>query len=124
LLARFLGPTIKPVLYLEEIQTGSITTRLRSMLEGIDDDAIKGLDWKKFLGSYVVKGKKNMVEYLGRRATLESRADLLDLASVIHEAAAETGALSLPQYSPPPVLELASSLIGLSMATQPLLPGD
>ena len=51
-LAQTIGPQIKPILFLEDIRTGSPTTFLRSVLESFDDDGIKNLEWKKLVGSY------------------------------------------------------------------------
>jgi hypothetical protein len=69
-LAQTIGPQIKPVLFLEDIRTGSLTTFLRSALESFDDDAIKNLEWKKLVGSYLVKGKRVLVNYLKDRETM------------------------------------------------------
>jgi hypothetical protein len=66
-LAGTISPNLKPVLFLEDIRIGTLTTFLRSSLESIDDDAIKGLEWKKLIGAYLVKGKRAMVTFLALR---------------------------------------------------------
>jgi hypothetical protein len=119
-LAGAVDPSLKPVLFLENIQVGSLTTFLRSVLESVDDDAIKNLEWKKAIGSYLVKAKRVMVDFLKERETIEQGADLYDLQAVIARAAAETGAAARDDYRPPPVLKVANAVRLISDGTKPL----
>jgi hypothetical protein len=122
-LAQTVGPQLKPVLFLEDIRTGSLTTFLRSVLEGIDDDAIKNLEWKKLVGSYLVKGKRIMVNYLKDRETIQGSDEIYDLQRVIADAARETGAFGVvPKVLP--AKEVAESILLLSNGTLPLGPDD
>ena len=123
-LAGTVGPQITPILFLEDIRTGSLTTFLRSALEGLDDDALKGLEWKKLIGSYLVKGKRVMVNYLKNRETIQNSQEIYDLQTVIAEAAKETGALEVPGYKPLPAIEAARCVLLLSEGTTPLGPDD
>jgi hypothetical protein len=119
-LAGTFGVQIRPVLFLEDIQTGSLTTFLRSMLESVDDDGLKSLEWKKLVGSYLVKAKRVIVNYLKDRETIEGSEEINDLQRVIAEAAKEAGALEVPGYTPPPVIEIAQCVLLLSDGTAPL----
>jgi hypothetical protein len=121
-LAGTIGPRITPVLFLEDIQTGSLTTFLRSMLESVDDDALKGLEWKKLIGAYLVKGKRVMVNYL--KDTIQGSEEIYELQLVIADAAREAGALEVPGYKPLPAIEVAQSVLLLSEGTTPLAPDD
>lgn len=123
-LAQTIGPQIKPILFLEDIRTGSLTTFLRSVLESFDDDGIKNLEWKKLVGSYLVKGKRVMVNYLKDRETIQNSEEIYDLQRVIADAARETGTIELPGYKLLPAMEVAQSVLLLSEGTSPLGPGD
>src|ERR1039458_9261155 len=89
---------IGPFFFLENIQTGSLTTFLRSALESVDDDALKGLEWKKLVGAYLVRAKRIMVNYLKDRETIQGSPEIYDLQAVIADAAAQTGAVRVPEY--------------------------
>ncbi len=41
---------IEPILLLEDIESGSIKTWLKTQLETLDDEALKDLDWRKIIG--------------------------------------------------------------------------
>jgi hypothetical protein len=49
---------------LKDVEVGSIKAMIITLLNTIDDDALKSLDWKKIVGSYLVKGKKYLLQYL------------------------------------------------------------
>jgi len=123
-LAGSISPRLKPVLFLEDIRTGSLTTFLRESLESIDDDALKALEWKKLVGAYLVKGKRMIVGYLKNRETIESKEEVYDLQAVITEAARQTGAAELPTYKPLPAGKVAGSVLLLSAASTALAPDD
>jgi hypothetical protein len=123
-LAQSLNPELKPVLYLENIEVGSLTTFLRSVLESFDDDAIKNLEWKKLVGAYLVKAKRRMVDYLKDRETIQNSQEIYDLQRVISDAAREARTVELPKYRTLPAGEVAQSLLLLSEGTTPLGPDD
>jgi hypothetical protein len=67
-LAQPLGASVRPVLLLQDIEAGSVKAWLRSAVESVDDESLKSGDYKRVIGTYLVKGKRRMVEYLnGRR---------------------------------------------------------
>jgi hypothetical protein len=119
-----ISPSIRPILLLEDIQTGSLTTFLRVALESIDNDGLKGLEWKKLVGAYLVKGKGLIVNYLKDRETIQSPEELYDLQKVIAAAARETGVVTISTYAPPSPIAIAKSVRLISEATRPLDPSD
>lgn len=123
-LAGTLGLRISPILFLEDIRTGSLTAFLRSALEGIDDDALKALEWKKLVGSYLVKGKRVLVDYLKNRETIQSGEEIRDLQAVIANAARETRAIEIVDYKALPAPQVAECIFLLSQSTLPLTEGD
>jgi len=63
-LARSIDTNIKPTILLQNIESGSVKTWLRTILTSVDNEALKSLDWKKFVGGYLVKGKEKVVEFI------------------------------------------------------------
>ena len=97
-LVQSIDSSIETVLVLEDIQEGSIRTWLRSILNVVDDDAIKTLDWRPLVGKYLVRSKYAVLRFLdddtGDRA-------LPDLREEIRRIAAETDVRHMPDYAPP-----------------------
>src|SRR2546422_288088 len=69
-LAASISIRVQPVLVLEDIEAGSVTAWLKYVLESVDDDALKNLEWKKIVGAYLVKGKRKLIEFIERRSTI------------------------------------------------------
>jgi hypothetical protein len=123
-LAASISIPVTPVLVLQDIEAGSLTTRLKYVLQSIDDDAIKNLDWKRAVGAYLVKGKKKLVEFLDNRETIRNANEIYELQGLLGEAAAEAGLTLISLNSPVPAPRVAEDVRSLSDATRPLLPGD
>ena len=49
---------------LSDITTGSLVGRLKNIVESLDDDALKKLDWKPLVGNYLVKAKYATASFL------------------------------------------------------------
>jgi hypothetical protein len=69
-LAGSVSTKIKPVQVLHEIEVGSLIAWVRTIIEQIDDEALKNLDWKPIVGQYLVKGKHKFLKWLGGKETL------------------------------------------------------
>lgn len=100
-LERSVGVSVTPTLLLEDIETGSLKTWLRNRLEEVPDDAVSELSWKKVVGSYLVKGKRRLMQALSDKPSIESREDIARIQSAVREVAEETGVTRLPVYTPP-----------------------
>jgi len=117
-LARSISTSIRPVLLLQEIEAGSIKAWLRSAIESTDDEALKAGDWKKVVGSYLVKGKKVLLKHLDGKPTLQSPAEVSALQRDLVTLAQDTDMLRIPGYAPIPTQRLVIDLekLGLSLA--------
>lgn len=120
LLVGSIDSQIKPVLLLEEVESGSIKIWLKQFLEAVDDGALKSLDWKPAVGKYLVKAKHRMIGYLEKHEGLESAEALHGLSSELHALARETDAKKLPAYRPSSPSDLAVSLKRISESLEPL----
>jgi len=109
---------------LEDIQIGSLRTVMKNVLTGIDDEALKNLEWKKMIGGFLVQGKHAVLHWIEKREQIESRKALEELAQKLRLLAEGTKILHLPHYSPPPLPLLIRDLAMISEATSYLGPND
>lgn len=120
-LVQLIDSSIETILVLEDIQTGSIRTWLRSGLDTIEDDALKTLDWKRLVGSYLVRAKYAIIRWIDDDSQPRS---LPDLRSEIQQIASETDVRHLPDYAPPSPSALITAVKGFQSVKDRLLPGD
>lgn len=123
-LLQSIHPSIRPTLLLHQIEAGSLRTWLVRALEMIEDDALKKLDWKAIVGSFLVKAKHKAIDYLNERPTIRSRDEILGLREELFALAQQTQVLQIPMYTPIPPLAVAESIRLLSDATASLQKGD
>ena len=123
-LSSSIATTIQSKLILQDIETGSIRARLRSILESIDDDGLKELDWKKLVGSYLVKGKYKILKFLEEKDKIDNRKQIEDLRDSLVNLAEEADIKRLPFYNPIPEARLLKDLQCLGNALVPLLETD
>jgi hypothetical protein len=115
---------VSPILMLEDIQIGSLRTVMKNVLTGIDDEALKNLEWKKMIGGFLVQGKHAVLQWIEQREQIESRKALEELAQKLRLLAEGTKILHLPHYSPPPLPLLIRDLAMIGEATRYLGPND
>lgn len=115
---------VSPVLLLEDIQVGSLITVIKNVLTGIEDEALKNLEWKKMIGGFLVQGKHTVLQWIERREQIESRQALDELAQRLQRLAEGTKVLHLPHYSPPALPLLIKDLALIGNATSQLGPND
>ena len=124
ILAQSICADIHPVLLLQEIETGSIKTKLASVLRAIDDSAIKGLKWKEIVGTFLVKGKYLLIEYLEDKETIDSINQIEEIQTKLIELAQETNILHIPSYSPVTPWNLLNAIQHICDSIRPLLSED
>lgn len=123
-LAASISAKLRPISVLGDIRTSSLIAKLRVLLESIDDEALRELDWKKLVGSYLVRGKKLLVEWLRKREQVETRSELEELRDKLLELARETNVLWIDIYEPIPVKVLVADLLKLERSFYPLQESD
>lgn len=97
-------------LVLDEVEAGSIKARLRDIVEGIPDEALKNSEWKKIIGHFLLKGKYIVLDWLKDRTEIASREDVRVLENKLQEAAEETDIKMLPAYAAPNAERLLSDI--------------
>lgn len=70
---------------LESVATGSIIAKLHTVLENIDDEALKELNIKKVIGAFLVKGKHELLKLLSEKEGIETTDDFDMITSSIEE---------------------------------------
>jgi hypothetical protein len=120
-LVKSIDNSIETVLVLEDIQQGSIKTWLRYALKLTNDDALKSLDWKKQVGTYLVKAKYAILRFTDDE-NMEN--NLPALREEVRQIAAETDVRHLPDYSPPSPKALISAVKDFQSVKDKLVDGD
>ena len=115
---------IEPILLLQEVKSGSIKTQLASVLRAVDDSALKELNWKKRIGSFLVKGKYRLIEYLEDKESVDSIEQIEEVQAGLVELAKETDVLQIPAYTPISLWNLLNLIQDISNAIRNLLPDD
>lgn len=109
--------SLVPVSILNDVQHSSLKMLLARALRGIPDEQISNLEWKKWAGNLLVKGKYKLLQHLD--------ADAPDIRRMLVELEPEYS--SLPQgligYTPPVVADVQSALDGVAKA-RATLPGQ
>jgi hypothetical protein len=99
-LIKSIHPKLSPVAMIEDVEIGSLKTFLVTVLESLDDDALKNLDWKPLVGQYLVKAKYYVLDFMNNRATITTRAEIESLEKKLLSLARETDVMRLPSYTP------------------------
>lgn len=111
---------IKSSMVLEDVEIGSLKVRLRNVLAGLEDDAVKSLDWKQQVGKYALKAKYKAIEWLDQKIENDKKPKIEDLSLKIKTLAEQTDVNYLPDYAPIKNSQLAQSLDTFQRAKQKL----
>lgn len=109
-----IGTEIEPITLLEDLQKGSIKGWFINALKSVSDEGLKELDWKKAVGSYLVKGKYLIIKFLEGKTEITSRKEVKDLEGELLELAKDTDVRRIPSYTPVPTAKLVASIKRLS----------
>jgi hypothetical protein len=117
------GGKIKTVMVLEDVEKGSLKAYLRTLLQNVDDEALKDLEWRKAVGAALVKAKYVALEYLDEdKDGAAGRVD--SLREDLRLIAQQTDVRHLPDYAPIHEGRLVAALDRIQDAKRTLSPGD
>lgn len=74
---------------LESIETGSLRTRLKTILMDIDDEDLKELNWKKIIGRFLVRAKYKIIDIIDKSETIKTKNDIKIVMNSINTIAQE-----------------------------------
>ncbi|HEY8965710.1 MAG TPA: hypothetical protein VIM58_04655 [Candidatus Methylacidiphilales bacterium] len=115
---------VDPTLVLEDIKAGSIRSVLATVLRSTNDEAIKNLDWKKLIGSYLLDSKYWLLKHLEDKPEIRTRAELLEITDKINDLAKGTDILRLPSYKAISSSKILDVTKYIAKSVEPLTPGD
>lgn len=110
ILGKSIDSSLETALIIEDLQKSSIRVFLKNIIRHVDDDALKNLDWKPLVGSFLVKGKYAVLRWLDQDADENSVPRLQDLTEELGKLAKRTDVRHLPDYPPPNPTRLVQSL--------------
>jgi len=105
-----INSNIKPIILLEDIETGSLKTWLKQRLEDIDDNDLKKLDWKRLVGTFLVKAKYIAIDFLGNRIKITDANEIIVLQKDIVTLAEQTDVKQMPFYNQIPARYLIQDI--------------
>jgi len=124
-LLRGFDVNLRSRLALERVEEGSLKILLRTVLQSLDDDALKSGDWKKILGNYLVSAKYLLLKYLEDKTAIDNDPEgLYRLSEEIQKEAEATNLKGIPVYSAPSRTLVVVEILEISVALQPLAAKD
>lgn len=124
LLAGIISEGTGTELVLEDIEASSLRAKLRSVIQGVPDEALKDGDWKKVLGHFLVKAKHALMKWLSDNPEITSIQQVRTLQGELEQLAQETGARHLPMYRPIDQRALLGKIAEIDRAVSYLDPRD
>ena len=88
--SRSIDRSLRPELLLESIEEGSLVAWFVTVLKAIPDEAIKELNWKKVIGTFLVAAKYRLLAWLGERESITDIAELEAVRNSIEELKQES----------------------------------
>jgi hypothetical protein len=119
-LIKSIDSKIEPVVMLENVETGSIKAWLSSVLKGLPDDAVKDLNWKKVVGTYLVKAKYIIINKIDGRTDITDANIIEELRAELVDEAKKTDIKMLPNYTPIQLPKLIENIDRINKALEPL----
>ena len=113
--------SIEPIVVLEDIESGSLKTFLKTALHSTDDQALKELDWKPAVGKYLVKAKYIILRWIDNG---DEKKDLQKLGQEIQRIAGDTDVRYIPAYAPVSSRALVRAIIDFEKVKDHLVSGD
>jgi hypothetical protein len=114
---------IKTLMVLEDVESGSLKIFLKTILQDLDDEALKAGHWKAAVGPALVRAKYVAIEYLNRDQN-QARVGVDPLRRELERIARQTDVRHLPDYAPIHEGRLVASLDKLQDAKRTLAPND
>lgn len=75
------------VIELQSVEIGSIKSKLRTILLKSDDEAIREFDWKKQVGSFLLKAKYKALKWLEDKDSIKDKDEILTLTGELNSLA-------------------------------------
>lgn len=124
LLIKSISSTIEPLILLEDIEKGSILTAFKVLLDNVDDEGLKNLEWKKIIGNFLVKGKYHLIDFMNKNTKISSKKEIETLQAELLALAEESDVKQLKVYTPLKENDIIAGLESFHNALLPLAEDD
>lgn len=109
---------IEPIILLEDVETGSLKTWLKTVLKNTPDEALSNLDWKPAVGQFLVKAKYIILNRLEGKTLITDAQLIEDIQYEILNAAEETKVKAMPNYHPIQTKKLLTGIDDINKSLQ------
>lgn len=115
-LAGMLGADVRTALVLQDVAAESLTSRLRSVVEAVPDEALKDGEIKKLIGHFLLRGKHKIIDWCDKKESITGREEVKQLQTDLECLARETDIKLLPAYAPMDATSLLADIAAVNDA--------
>lgn len=123
-LAKSIDAHVESSCVLEKVEASSIKAFIRSLMNSVDDSALRSGEWKQILGSFLVKAKHLILASVGDAKSIAEPGLLDRIQMGVLQEAERTMVRGLPGYVPIPRATLAVQIAAITNSMTPLLQQD
>ncbi len=116
-LAAVLSTKVRTSLVLQDVEAGSLKSKLQTIIEEVPDDALKQGETKKIVGHFLHKAKHKILDWCADRKEIKTREEVKQLEADIHQLAENSDIKLIPAYAP---VETATLLSDINVVRQAL----
>jgi len=109
-LAAVLSTKVRTTLVLQDVETSSLKSKLKTYVEEIPDEALKHGETKIIIGHFLLKAKHRILNWCSDRKEIKSRDEVKQLETDIHNLAEQSDIKLLPAYAPVETASLLSDI--------------
>jgi hypothetical protein len=109
-LAAVLSTKVRTTLVLQDVETSSLKSKLKTVIEELPDEALKHGETKKIIGHFLLKAKHNILNWCSERKEIKNREEVKQLETDIHNLAELSDIKLLPAYAPVETASLLSDI--------------
>jgi hypothetical protein len=113
-LSQSLAPNIKTTIVLQDIQAGSLKTKLKNIVEELPDEALKQGEIKHIIGYFLVEAKHKVIDWCSGKKEITNKNEIKQLQSEIKQIATKTDIKQIPAYTEPDAESLLIDINAIS----------
>jgi len=117
-LTEMIGIEVSDSLSLEGIESGSLKTIIRNLVEDVPDNDLRELNVKRLIGHYLIKSKYAVLNWCQETPRLDSLEQVGILEGELLKIAEESQINQIPAYSPPDKVKLLTDITSIQKSTQ------
>jgi len=123
-LSEVVGLKVENSLILEGIEKGSLKTIIRNLLQDLPDEDLRGANFKRIIGYYLVRTKYAVLRWSEETPKLVSPDQVSALERELIGIAEELEINQIPAYRPPDRVKLLTNISSIQKATNYLSEND